>query len=257
MNRSLEKNRRIRGEIRVEELSPYLDHNEDELITMLNSSEAFKRTIAANLLVNFKSNNSVAALCIRFQSEKKLYTKIAISDSLIGLQEISYSYLIRLLGKIGNNLETEIPQKGFLKKSYPLPRDVAARTLCRFDPENLNKFITIAYKLDSLIVLEQIIDVIGHMIFSHKLSPGSLKIIGLYEKNQTEMIKYKIIRCLSGIKDKYSEEFLYKNLKEDNKGFQFEIVRSLILSGIGLQTVPDKVLLQKVRDFADKLQKLL
>ena len=63
--------------------------------------------------------------------EKKLYPKIALCETLAVCAELSIEPLIGLLGQIGNNQERKIPETGFYKVSYPLPRDIAARTICR------------------------------------------------------------------------------------------------------------------------------
>ncbi|MDG5814675.1 hypothetical protein QA601_06285 [Chitinispirillales bacterium ANBcel5] len=245
--------RRGRGEIGDDELAPFKGYSEDTLIKMLYSSVAAKRTIASKLLSECGTERSVKALCDRLWVEKKLYTRIAVCESLVTLQDSAYPYLLEMLSTIGNNQQKEIPQKGFLKTSYPLPRDLAARTLCRFDKQYLGRFIDFAYQLQSLLALEQLIDVIGHMVYSHRVKMDSRKIIGLYSIHQTEMVKYKVIRSLSGLHDLGAKEFLYKNLNDPNRGIQFETVRSLILSGIGLEKDAEQLLVPEVRDFAAKL----
>jgi hypothetical protein len=73
----------------------------------------------------------VTELCRQLAVEKKLYTKIALCESLAARAELSIEPLIELLGRIGKNQETKIPERGFYKVSYPLPRDIAARIICR------------------------------------------------------------------------------------------------------------------------------
>jgi len=249
--------RRSRGEIKAADLVPYRSMDEEDLIHLLHSSEATKRTVAGMLLSHIPTERTVKELCSRLQSEKKLYTKIAISESLIALQEISCPYVLALLGTIGNNQESEIPQKGFLKISYPLPRDLAARTLCRFDTKFLQRFIEHAYQLESHIALEQLIDAIGHMIYTNRVHTAASEIIPLYEKHQTEMIKFKVIRCLSGIRDKEAEIFLYNSLITESGSMLFEVVRSVILSGIGLPSDTEAHMPPEYRAFATKLRKKL
>ena len=56
---------------------------------------------------------------------------MAISEALSQIGVPAISPLLDLLGEIGKNQETELPQKYFNKKSYPLVRDLAARTLVK------------------------------------------------------------------------------------------------------------------------------
>ena len=71
----------------------------------------------------------VDKLCHQLAIEKKLYTKIALCETLAECAELSIEPLIGLLGRIGKNQETQIPEIGFYKVSYPLQRDIAARTI--------------------------------------------------------------------------------------------------------------------------------
>ena len=45
--------------------------------------------------------------------------------------------MVEYLGQIGNNQHTVLPTNGFNKKSYPLPRDIIARTLAHMKEDIL------------------------------------------------------------------------------------------------------------------------
>jgi hypothetical protein len=123
--------RRERGEVTQADIDPFLSISTGELLGRLRSPAPTIRTCAAIVLGNHKESKVVAALCRQLKIEKKLYCRIAISDSLANMGSLSVQALLALLGKIGHNQERDVPQKGFNKTSYPLPRDIAARTLCR------------------------------------------------------------------------------------------------------------------------------
>jgi hypothetical protein len=63
--------------------------------------------------------------------KKKLYTKIAICEAIEAYGVSSLPYLVPLLGKIGNNQHKKAGFYDLDKKSYPLPRDIAARIIIR------------------------------------------------------------------------------------------------------------------------------
>jgi hypothetical protein len=65
------------------------------------------------------------------ENEKKLYTKIALSEAIAEYGVLSLKYLIPLLGKIGKNQHKKVALVDINKKSYLLPRDIAARIIIR------------------------------------------------------------------------------------------------------------------------------
>lgn len=254
---NLTENRRKRGEITDIDLIPYRDLKEEELFILINNIDPVKRTCAATLLGNFTSDSCTFILCNRLKIEDKLYTKIAICNSLVLLQKLSFNLLLDLLGKIGRNQEKSLPQKGFLKKSYPLPRDIAARTLCRFDPWVLDELYRYICKPKSILALEQAIDVIGHISFTNSISLKTEPLFKLLDRHDSEMLKFKVIRCLSNKSNKKAEKFLYNQLKNGSKGIVFEAARSLVISG---NNIPESIfnkLDSDIQDFVMKLKKII
>lgn len=104
------------------------------------------------------------------------------------------------LGKIGKNQYKEIPQKVSAKKSYPLPRDLIARSLGRM---NLCVLPVLMEVLESKEVsrISEVLDAIGFMIFYHpeeavlKNAQAILKVAKEYRENK--MIVWKCLICLS------------------------------------------------------------
>ncbi|MFT5859663.1 MAG: hypothetical protein ACI865_001767 [Flavobacteriaceae bacterium] len=200
----------------------------DETVDLLKSSVASERTMGARILSNHRTEKAVDHLINALRIERKLYSKIEMCNSLVELNELSINPLIMCLGYMGSNQHKIVPEREFLKDSYPLPRDIVGRTLVRIGgraiPELLLKLET-----DNLIVLSEVIDAIGHINFYAKAENiyGALK--RCYNRNKSEdLIKWKIIRAFSGINE--SEDFLKELLGEmENDRLKREIERSLRL----------------------------
>lgn len=252
----LEKSRKSRGEITKTDLIPYQHLDEDGLHHLLNSDIPLQRTCAAKLLANFDTEKTVTCLCQRLRLEKKLYSKIAITESLVKLQDKSFPFLLEMLGEIGTNQEKEIPQKGFLKKSYPLPRDIAARTLCRFGDNVFENLLIYISSPKSVFALEQALDVIGHISYTRKTRIPSPLFISVSEKYRTDMVTFKIIRCLANASDEEGKQFLLKQVQNGAIGMVYAAARSLILAGYGIQDHIREKLHPGVNEFITKLEKM-
>ena len=247
--------RRERGEVAQADIDPYLLMPTDELLCQLRLPTPTIRTCAATVLGNHKELKVVAALCQQIKIEKKLYCRIAISDSLVNIGSLSIQPLLALLGKVEHNQETDIPRKGFNKTSYPLPRDIAARTLCRMGGGILPEVFGFLENDRQPFELEQAIDVIGHIVYTDKLKIDSKILIRISETySEFPMIQFKITRCFSGFTDNQAKQFLYNRLKSSDLGFQFEAARSLVLSGQYLP-VNDYELSEDVSTFTKQLTK--
>lgn len=198
----------------------------NEKVKLLESKIAVERTLGARLLKNNPTKKTVEWLLEALKNEKKLYSKIEICNTLSELGEIAISPLINNLGKIGNNQHQSVPEKDFKKDSYPLPRDIVSRTLIRIGTKaipNLLKELEIANES----VLSELIDTIGHINFQSKVEGIYEFLKRCYDKNVTnDLIRWKIIRAMSGIKE--SEKFLNDQyiLLENNR-LKSEIKRSL------------------------------
>ncbi len=224
--------RKERGEIAQADINSFLLMSTDELLCKLRSPTPAIRTCAATVLGNHKKSEVVAALCQQLKIEKKLYCRIAISDSLANIGPLSIQPLLVLLGKVGQNQETGVPKNGFNKISYPLPRDIAARTLSRMGVSILPEIFRFLENERQPFEVEQAIDIIGHIVYTDQLNIDSKMLIRISEKySEFPMIQFKITRCFSGFTDNQAKQFLYTRLKSSDVGFQFEAARSLVLSG--------------------------
>ena len=221
---------RERGKVNEADIEHFASFDESELLSFLHSGKTVERSCAAIHLRKYKNPTVVDRLCHQLAIEKKLYTKIALSETLAECAELSIEPLIRSLGQIGKNQETKIPETGFYKVSYPLPRDIAARTICQLGiiailP--LEKFIKSSKDMKAL---TQAIDAYGHIIYSNKTECSSSILQELYEKHpNNDFLKYKIARCFSGIHDEWAKSFLLDTIQTGCEGLRLEALRSLLL----------------------------
>lgn len=231
--------RRKRGQINKSDLDGFKNYNIEELINLMNNEEPWKRTVAITLLDEKNEESAVKYLAEKFQDEDALYTRIAISKALANFGEIAVPYLIDLLGKIGNNQEKTLPKKYFNKKSFPLPRDLAARTLSNLGKVSTTYLIELLNKDSSnkedIFIKEQAIDAVGRIAskYDDHRALDSLKILS--KKHKTcEIIQWKIARALSGFKKNEKALNLLFNIINEKPPVQikWEIVRSVGQIGI-------------------------
>ncbi len=203
--------------------------NLSEKLDMLKSKEPVTRTLAARLLKNeTKDTDTVDALICALLAEDKLYAKIEISEALISCGELAVSPLIRNLGKTGNNQHKIVPEKGFNKPGFPLPRDISARILSRMGQDALSRLVSFVKHADES-QLSEAIDSIGFICF-YNYNPEVFPVLkSIYIQNwENDLIKWKVIRACSGIPE--SLEFLKTErgtLK--NASLRSEIDRSIKL----------------------------
>jgi len=249
----LTENRRRRGEASQADIEPFFTLQREQLLEQLSSSEAVNRTCAATVLGGINDPVVIDRLCLQLAVEKKLYCKIAVSNALVNIGFLSVKSLLVLLGDVGNNQEKEVPTKGFNKISYPLPRDIVARTLCRIGPDVLAGMLEFIQNTTTPYKLEQAIDVIGHVVYSYKLTITSELLLGIIsEHSEFSMVHYKMTRCFSGFSDDQTKQFLLEKLQSSHVGFKYEAARSLLLSGLGLPESGFE-LPQEVQDFVTQL----
>lgn len=194
--------RQKRGQIESSLFIAFSTLSNKELADLLRSEIPTERTIGATLLGQRKAKEFVPKLCDALKIEKALYSKIAICEALESIGKESVEPLSRLLGRIGKNQELKLPEKYFEKKSYPLTRDIAARTIIRIGETAIDKIIELSSTKDPYL-LSQIIDTLGGLLHATKdlRIPECLKIV--FEENKhNEFLLWKIIRAFSGTVNK-------------------------------------------------------
>lgn len=226
--KSKEKQLQNRGFLKEGEEKAFQNLPFDKKINLLISSIARERTLGARVLENEKTPNTVTHLIKSLKVEKKLYAKIAICNTLCIMDTLAIDSLIDCLGKIGNNQHKTVPDKNFKKDSYPLPRDIAGRTLIRIGEKAIPSLLKHMHTKDTN-VLSELIDTIGYISFYNNITHVFTPLKNCYNLHITDtLIIWKIIRALSGIIE--SKAFLkeqYVVIKEAR--LKLEIERSLRL----------------------------
>lgn len=193
-------NREKRGQILPEELEAYVEFQTEHLIEMLSTDNPQKRTIAATILGNREDKKAIVPLCTSLKNEKALYSRIAMSEALGKMGEEAVPPLINLLGQIGNNQEIELPKKYFNKKSFPLARDMAARTIIKIG-EPATPYLMKVIQENDIYVSQQAIDALGGIAAKTGDKIALKLLIECIEKyNNDHLTLWKTIRTLSAFK---------------------------------------------------------
>ena len=218
-----------RGYLAKEIESKHIDKSFEEKIKLLQSKEPTDRTFGARLLKNSKNEKSIDSLITALTVEEKLYTKIEICNSLVSCGQGSIKPLVKIIGQVGTNQHKDIPDREFIKNSYPLPRDIASRTLIRFEQKALDDLIKILVS-ENKSQISEAVDAIGYICFYNYNSKVYKHLLNCYSENsQNNLIKWKIIRAMSAFPE--SEIFLLKEKQSiHNERLLKEIDRSISLT---------------------------
>lgn len=225
--KSNEEQLKSRGHVDENELKSYMDLSKEELLGFLHSKDATKRTIAARIIKKYKDTSILKQLISSLVEEKKLYTKIALSESVGDYGEEASCLLIKYLGKVGNNQYKGLPDKPFDKSNYPLPRDIISRTICKVGIPALKYLRECLYKGSYEQILEAI-DAIGFISF-YKYDNSCLSdIIVLMDRYKDDnLMIWKLIRALQSFRNIEVIEMLMKYIDSDIKQHQWEARRSI------------------------------
>ena len=217
-----------RGYATATDLLQYQNAIDNELLKLLNSKIAVQRSVAATLLGQRKSEKAVNPLCDALKKEKALYSKIAISEALGNIGIASVNALIGLFGKIGKNQYKTLPEKPFEKWNYPLPRDIAARTIVRVRESAIEPIINSISTMKRE-ALSEALDSIGFISFycENKMDVKVvLNLLDVYSKD--DLIIWKIMSCLQSFPSRETIEVLEQYLlKHKQPAVRWEAARSL------------------------------
>ncbi|MGG3523099.1 hypothetical protein ABES33_25340 [Bacillus pseudomycoides] len=195
-----------RGMITSKDLQQYSNHTQIELFEMLKSKEAYKRTIAVNILSEkYDLTDDLIRLFLHtLKQEKKLYTKIELCDALSKGNVQSAKIMVEYLGQIGNNQHIVLPTNGFNKKSYPLPRDIIARTLAHMKEEIIPVLMDVL-KTNNIPAIREAIDAIGFICFYNKIHSNTqiidALILCLGNNFNDNIIRWKLVRAFESFND--------------------------------------------------------
>lgn len=206
--RSLDEALSRRGYIDHLDISKYQDDFYFN-IALLNDKDAINRSIAARKLNTYiNEKDTVQQLLSRLKIEKSLYTKIEICNTLSKADRNGAAHLIPYLGTIQNKQYTSLPTRASKKKSFPLPRDIIARTIGKMDISVLIILLN-AYNDCTLPQKRELLDAIGYLIFTNKYKTAILfgKLKYYFEHESDEVIKWKIVIIFTFLLP-YSQSFL-------------------------------------------------
>ena len=189
-----------------------------------------KRTLAAIIIQEKDISCMIPDLISALKIEKKLYCKIAISETLISFKEKSIEKLIPLLGQIGSNQHQKIPEEPFKKDNYPLPRDIIARILSQMGVNVIPILLNAVDRMPRDQLLEAI-DVIGNITYYSKNTDSLIFLLNLFEENKDdELMIWKIIRAFSAFSELEIIKILERVINNSNvEQHVWEAKRSLRL----------------------------
>lgn len=202
--------------------------SQDQLIELLHADCAMTRTASA---CNLSSNQEIVTseLLKQLLVERCLYTRIAICESLERGNINTANQMIDYLGKIGNNQYKKLPHKVSEKKSFPLPRDIIARSLGNMNIAVFPVLIEVI-KSSDIFKISEVLDSIGYMVFYHPILAtlqNAEPIFSLVDDYaDSELILWKVMLCLSAFWLNDSKEILLKYANE-NTVLGMEAQRSL------------------------------
>jgi HEAT repeat protein len=152
------------------------------------------------------------------KQEKKLYTKIELCDALLKGGVQSAKIMVEYLGKIGNNQHTVLPAKSFNKTSYPLPRDIIARTLAHMKEEILPVLMDVL-KTNNIPAIREVIDAIGFLCFYNNIHTNThltnALILCLRTNFTDNIIRWKLVTAFGSFNDSNIIQAL-KELEEND-----------------------------------------
>ena len=228
MSRNKDGDRKRRGQVSCEIITQYKSEANEVLISLLSNRSAQARTAAATILGKRKSEIAIQSLCAALMTEKALYTRLAICEALASIGEAAIDPLINLLGKIGSNQHCELPQKGFYKRSYPLPRDIAARTLIRMGLPVLNYVEPVLQTGERIQILEAV-DVIGHISNRYGNDQCLESLLALYGASVSDdLLRWKLLRSFQAFPHPQVTDILLQVIGTSTvSSLRWEALRSL------------------------------
>ena len=203
-------------------------------IALLDSPNAWERTAAVFTLGETSAliNTAlVTQLVEMLQNETALYTRLAIGEVLQKGDLHTASLLCSYLGRIGSNQLTA-PEPPSKKKSYPLPRDLAARILGKMQPDILPATIEVLQGSDMRKISEAI-DAYGFLLFYQPSFATKARFLIVQQLLDTypsnELLAFKCATCLSAFHLKESEALLKTLHHHTNIYIAQNAERSLLL----------------------------
>jgi hypothetical protein len=218
---------RSRGYIEEHDFVLYQGASREALTLMLESTVATDRTIAARVLVKYRDIEVARLLVTRLVAETKLYTKIALSESLGEFGSMACPLLVNHLGAIGTNQYKALPESPFKKGNYPIPRDIIARTICKIGTPALSYLKEVLYTGRYEQILEAI-DAIGFISYYNADDACLVDLLAMMSRyTEDSLMIWKAIRALQSFADSEVIEILNAYVHSPIEQHRWEAVRSL------------------------------
>ncbi len=216
--KSTDESLKNRGMASAKEIAAFSNLALADLVRMLNNSDACLRSAAA---INLHSFVEQAAddLLLQLSKEEYLYTRIAICECLETGSIGTARKMINYLGCFGDNQHKVLPDKVSSKKSFPLPRDIIARSLGRMDTSIFPTLMEVL-KCNEIDRIYEGLDAIGYMVFYNPILATKenceqiLSLSAEYEGDQ--ILQWKILICLSAFPCEESKDILMKFAEEQS-----------------------------------------
>jgi hypothetical protein len=217
-----------RGQASREFDSKYVVFSDEELIAKLDSFLAQERTSVARILGHRRCVPAIGPLCDRLKKETALYARISISEALGEIGETAIPHLAGLLGRVGKNQYKVLPTKGFYKRNYPLPRDIAARTIVKIGVPALSSLEGVVAGGERECVLEAI-DAIGSISFYEKVARSTSVLMDVYQASGDDLLLlWKVLRAFQAFSSDEVRAVLEMVIGESaHPVLRWEAVRSL------------------------------
>lgn len=169
-----------------------------ELLALLQGDNACLRSAAAACLA--PAVDAVAdSLLAQLAREPCLYPRLAICEALQGGGVQTARKVAGYLGRIGCNQHRALPARPSAKTSYPLPRDLAARTLAKMDPAVFPVLLAALEGAPSAV--REALDAVGWMAFYHPAlaTEAACETVLAAARRQPEdpVLLWKTLLCLS------------------------------------------------------------
>lgn len=217
-----------RGYISLRMLASFKQFTKEELLPFLKEKPSIRTSCIYYLSEKYHDEDDFTQILLKQLShETALYTKIEIQNNLSLYGNISE--MCEYLGKIGHNQHKIVPNKVSLKKSYPLPRDLIARSLAHMEAARYPEFLKAMKSLDEQ-QLQEGLDAFGFFCFYNATSIDKeayefvSQLVFKYKEN--ELMTWKLATCLSAFPQ--STNLLLKiKTEQKHPTIQKEVERSL------------------------------
>jgi len=188
--------------------------DDDALLGLLHSGTPVQRTAAATLLATRPVGKTAAFFTVALaalQTEPCLYTRLALCSALQQGGPAAAQQMVPFLGKIGNNQYQAPPARASQKKSYPLPRDIIARSLARMGTDALPALLA-ALRQGTAVQVSEALAAVGFLLFYQPgpaptaALPAVLGTLRRYPGN--DLVLWKCAGCLCAFGDTQSTTLL-------------------------------------------------